>query len=270
MPLLTDLTLARRLERTEGASNAGFVEARARRKPSSGATWRDFDGTYAMFDFAGSPSTQSFGLGLFAPASDRELDAIEAFFRERGAHAVHEVCPLADAALLAMLPARGYRPVELSMVLYRTLDDAATDTRRPPPDLRVRRVEPDESERYAETAARGWSESPEFATMIREFGMVAAENRLSVAFAAEHDGEMIATGAMTMHDGVALLAGASTVREWRGRGAQTALLAARLTHAAAHGCDLAMMAALPGSTSQLNAERQGFRIAYTRTKWLKG
>jgi hypothetical protein len=27
------------------------------------------------------------------------------------------------------------------------------------------------------------------------------------------------------------------------------------------------MSALPGSTSQHNAERQGFRIAYTRTKW---
>lgn len=27
------------------------------------------------------------------------------------------------------------------------------------------------------------------------------------------------------------------------------------------------MAALPGSASQRNAERQGFRIAYTRIKW---
>ena len=28
-----------------------------------------------------------------------------------------------------------------------------------------------------------------------------------------------------------------------------------------------MMGAAPGSTSQTNAERQGFRIAYTRLKW---
>ena len=34
-----------------------------------------------------------------------------------------------------------------------------------------------------------------------------------------------------------------------------------------HGCDLAMMVAVPGSDSQRNAERNGFRIAYTRTKW---
>jgi hypothetical protein len=30
---------------------------------------------------------------------------------------------------------------------------------------------------------------------------------------------------------------------------------------------IAMMAAAPGSASQRNAERHGFRIAYTRTKW---
>jgi hypothetical protein len=33
------------------------------------------------------------------------------------------------------------------------------------------------------------------------------------------------------------------------------------------GCDIAMMVAATGSDSQRNAERMGFRIAYTRTKW---
>jgi hypothetical protein len=31
-----------------------------------------------------------------------------------------------------------------------------------------------------------------------------------------------------------------------------------------------MMCAQPGSASQRNAERHGFRIAYTRTKWRLG
>jgi GNAT superfamily N-acetyltransferase len=66
---------------------------------------------------------------------------------------------------------------------------------------------------------------------------------------------------------VAVLAGASTVPAWRGRGAQGALLRARLAHAASIGCDLAMMGAAPGSASQRNGERAGFRIAYTRIKW---
>ena len=78
---------------------------------------------------------------------------------------------------------------------------------------------------------------------------------------------MVAAGAIAIHDGVALLAGASTRPAWRGRGAQGALLRARLDYARAAGCDLAMMGAAPGSTSQCNAERQGFRVAYTRIKW---
>jgi hypothetical protein len=64
-----------------------------------------------------------------------------------------------------------------------------------------------------------------------------------------------------------VLAGASTVPEARRRGAQLALLHARLRYALDHGCDLAVMGAQPGSGSQRNAERQGFRVAYTRIKW---
>jgi hypothetical protein len=41
----------------------------------------------------------------------------------------------------------------------------------------------------------------------------------------------------------------------------------RLPYGALQGCDIAMMVSAPGSASQRNAERQGFRIAYTRIKW---
>ena len=96
--------------------------------------------------------------------------------------------------------------------------------------------------------------------------------RLSLAsatcFFAVRDGEPIATAALFMHEGTALLAGASTIPSGRRLGAQNALLNARLQTAASQGCDLAMMVAAPGSASQRNAERQGFRIAYTRTKWM--
>jgi len=66
---------------------------------------------------------------------------------------------------------------------------------------------------------------------------------------------------------VALLAGASTVPTARRRGAQDALLQARLAYAAAQGVDLAMVVTQPESGSQRNAERQAFRVAYSRVKW---
>jgi hypothetical protein len=45
------------------------------------------------------------------------------------------------------------------------------------------------------------------------------------------------------------------------------LLRHRLAFAAHRGIELAMVVAQPGSASQRNAERQGFRPAYTRVKW---
>ena len=92
---LSDLALARRLERTEAATNAAFVESRSARYPESGATWTDVAGAYAMFDGIGSPLTQSFGLGLFDQVGEAEFQALESFFLERGAEVFHEASPLA-------------------------------------------------------------------------------------------------------------------------------------------------------------------------------
>jgi len=99
---------------------------------------------------------------------------------------------------------------------------------------------------------------------------VGAARRHAVNFLAEHEGKAIAAGVLSLHGEAALLAGASTIKDSRRLGAQTALLAARLDYARHAGCGLAMMCAAPGSASQRNAERNGFRIAYTRVKWFAG
>jgi hypothetical protein len=77
-------------------------------------------------------------------------------------------------------------------------------------------------------------------------------------------------GAVAMHQGVATLFGASTRVALRQRGVQAALLQARLAFVAATGCDLATTNTKPGSRSQRNAERQGFRVVYTRGLMSRG
>src|SRR5438552_3936636 len=111
-----DHHLARRLERLEGTACARFVEARARVSPETGACWTKIAGTYAMFDTPVSPVTQTFGLGLFEPVSQRDLDVMEEFFFSRGAAVNHEVSPLAGVETFALLAERGYRPIELASV----------------------------------------------------------------------------------------------------------------------------------------------------------
>ncbi|MEP7271575.1 MAG: GNAT family N-acetyltransferase [Acidobacteriota bacterium] len=244
-----------------------FVEARAKVDPSIGATWIEVAGAYAMFDGASSPITQTFGLGLFEPVTDVEIQVIESFFQERGAPTIHEVSPLAGVPLLTLLSQRGYQPVELTSVMFRPLSLALTTVTQRNEKIRVRIVETDEHETWAKTATRGWSESNEFAESMTDLMKVFAGRSNGISFLAELEGIPVATGALNTHEGVALMAGASTVPEGRNQGAQNALLQIRLQHAAQDGCDIAMMCAEPGSASQRNAERHGFRIAYTRTKW---
>src|SRR5262245_63706350 len=105
--IFSDLALSRRLERAEASSNAEFVEARARLFPESGAEWIEVAGAYAMFDGVGSPLTQTFGLGVFDPVTQADMERLEEFFKKRGAHVHHEVCPMGEPALLALLYERG-------------------------------------------------------------------------------------------------------------------------------------------------------------------
>lgn len=274
-PLCCDLGLARRLERAEGHANARFVEARARVSPRSGACWIEVGGTYTMFDGAGSPVTQTFGLGLFDEVRPATLERIERFFEERAAPVCHELCPLAGPELATRLARRGYVPAEFSNVMVRALPPEERASHAG--DIVVRPVRPDEQELWAEIAARGWrfgqasgsgwSETPELSEFVRALGPITASREDGVSFLALLRGEPVAAGELCLHAGVALLAGACTVLEARKQGAQRALLDGRLRHAAELGCDVAAMCVQPGSASQRNAERHGFRIAYTRTKW---
>jgi hypothetical protein len=50
---------------------------------------------------------------------------------------------------------------------------------------------------------------------------------------------------------------------------QMALLQARLAAARKAGCDLAVSMTGPGSDSQRNIERAGFRLAYTKASMVK-
>jgi GNAT superfamily N-acetyltransferase len=260
-----DLALARRLERTEATANARSIEARSRVWPDRGAEWMEVAGTYAMFDGPDSPLTQTFGLGLFDEAKASDLDAIERFFRAHDAPALHEVSPLAHPSAFDLLGDRRYRPVELTSVMYQPVVTIPLDAGAS--RIRARVAGADEEPRWTRTAAAGWSEVAAVEPFMRDIGRLAMATSGASCFVAELEGEAIATGMLSIHERVALFAGASTIPRHRGKGAQLALLDARMRFAAERGCDLAMMCAAPGSASQRNAERHGFRIGYTRIKF---
>jgi hypothetical protein len=261
--MFADFELSARLEQAEGASCASFASTRARIQPETGSTSIRIAGAYVVYDGPTSPITQTFGLGMFGPVSAQNLDAIEAFFKERDAPVFHEASPHAGVELFAALANRGYKPVELTSVMYRDLKFSGPGEG----NVHVREIRDNERKLWAQVMAQGWAETAELTPFLLELGTVMAEKENTQAFLAEIDGAPVATASISLEAGVALLAGASTIPQARRQGAQAALLGTRLRYAAEHYCDLAMMCAAPGSSSQRNAERNGFRIAYTRVKW---
>jgi GNAT superfamily N-acetyltransferase len=266
--IFSDRKLSQKLELTEARANAAFVESRAKMFPDSGAEWIEVAGAYAMFDAIGSPCTQTFGLGVFDAVTDKELGQLEAFFKRHEAPVFHEVSPLADASLMALLNERGYQPLELTSVMYQEIEGANSLKLPLNPEIKTRIIEKGEENLWAQTSARGWATEGEgLADFMFQFGQISAAIEGGFPFLAELGGTAISAGMLFIYDGAAILAGASTVPEGRRKGAQLALLDARLKFAAEKGCQLATMGATPGSGSQRNAEKNGFRIAYTRTKW---
>lgn len=261
----SDLALSKRLERTEGHACIRHAEAHRQVFPESGAEWMECAGAYAAFAGADSPVSQTFGLGLFEELSPATLDTIERFFLERGAAACHEMSPMAGVAAFDLLCSRNYKPIELSNVLYQPI--VATEPLNSS-GIHVRPIRRDEGALWGEINAKGWAhDHPEILDFLLKIGSVASAQQQSVCFLAELEGKPGAAGLLHIHDGVALFSGAATLPEFRRGGLQAALLRERMRYAFDSGCDLAMMVAEPGSSSQHNAERNGFRVAYTRTKW---
>jgi GNAT superfamily N-acetyltransferase len=263
--MFSDLELSRRLEAAEGFACEQFAAARVRLFPECDSAWMHCAGATVVFDGIDSPITQSFGLGMQEVPTAAAMDEIEQFFFERGTAAVHEVSPMAGPATLDMLCARGYRPIEVSSVLYRVVGEPVAGH---PANVAVRVIGAEEAALWSDVSARGWThEHPEFEPFVRQMGELCTARENCPCFLAEVDGKPGAAGVLCLHEGVALFGGSATAPELRRRGLQGALLGERMRYAVGQGCDLAMMVAEAGSNSQRNAERKGFRVAYTRLKW---
>ncbi|MDP2871563.1 MAG: GNAT family N-acetyltransferase, partial [Bacillota bacterium] len=78
------------------------------------------------------------------------------------------------------------------------------------------------------------------------------------------DGQPAGGGVAEVDDGLIMLRSQSTRTGFRGRGVQAAVVRESLRLAVQAGCDLAVVQTTPGTASQRNVERAGFRLAYTK------
>jgi GNAT superfamily N-acetyltransferase len=139
----------------------------------------------------------------------------------------------------------------------------------PPPELRVERVRPGEEELYFHAVMAGFLETedvPADAIALLRPTAVAERHELFLSWLGD---EPIGGASLAWADGIAFAAGSGVRPRFRRRGAQGALIRARLDRARELGCELVCTSTLPGTASRRNMERHGFHVAYPKLLMLK-
>jgi len=266
-----DVSMAAQIERAEIRMLERAVANVARRAGGENAFVQPLASGLAGYAEPGSPLNKITGLGFDGPLDEHELARIEADYAARGCPVQAEVATLADPKVAALLTRRGYELVGFENVLGLELGKT-----RAKPEATSIDVSPSpltELEDWLDVIAVGFAtpdtqgapshetfEAEPLKRVLRDF----CGSDGVVRYLARRGGERAGAGTVHIADEVAQLCGASTLPDHRRRGVQTALLAQRLADSAKAGCKLATMATQPGSTSQHNAERHGFRLLYSR------
>jgi ribosomal protein S18 acetylase RimI-like enzyme len=268
-PLHVTGALARRVERvlTDFCAAGGAVGARA------GVATLEAGGGRALFGVADSPLNKVLGLGVEAPVSDADLDAIEAFYASHESPAQVELCPHATPGVAARLSARGFMLEGFENQLARPLGDGHAEAPGAG-SFTVTRASADEEEVWVDVVAESFAAAegsgppaPESIDLLR-IVMRQFNHPAIVRYLVWDNGAAAGGGAAYVQDGVVGIFGTATLPRFRRRGVQTALVRQILADAATRA-DLAVATTEPGSTSQRTFERLGFCLIYTRAIMVK-
>ena len=266
-PLLS-LELAREIELAEAEAAIACAERLSAAHGNGAGAVALVGGGYAVYCGANSPVTQAVGLGLNGVVSKEEFDRLEEFYFMRNEPVRVETCPMADGSLIEEYRERGYHVSEFSNVMVRPAEKAAAAAL--PAGIEVQKAAEGEIDLWTLTVAQGFAEHFPVTQELLDIMRMFAEGKNTECYFARVDGRIAGGATLALRGRIAGLFGASTLPAFRNRGVQTALLEARMQRAAERGCELAMSIALPGSASQRNITRRGFRTLYTRVKFERG
>jgi len=256
-----NLSLALRLESASAALARWSAEIHPSLFPESAATSIPCGSGTACFLDESSPLTQIKGAGMISPTFEADIATAEAFYEERMAPVTFILCPFADAAIFTYLSRRGYEIGSFENALFRPL--SAADIVPPDPDI----TSAENSEEWARTVGESFFDvvTPAGLQLGRTLYHLPQTQNLLI----RHGETALAGAQLGFHEGLALFQCDGTIRRYRRVGLQAKLIQDRLSRAAQAGCDMATADTEPGSASQRNYEKLGFRVAYTRVTLIK-
>jgi len=212
--------------------------------------------------FAGPELPVNVACGFGSSPADLEelLDSVEAFYILHGLPS--RLVLYSHFGDWEALAARGYSLLRLLHVYVLPLTERPAPPPMPspsqPPSLSQLTARPSPPAEFLSVASRAFGAGSE-AIMERT-----AQRPQTQFFAAELGGQPVAAAAFSVFGNLALLFSAATLPTFRGQGAQTALLAARLHAAHEAGATVAAVMTTPGSASERNVQRAGFVLAGAR------
>ncbi len=259
---LADTALACLIERTAAAELCAWIDDARETGVYPDAEFFRVGGGAAVWFSPGNVVNGSFGLGVDRAVEQEEVAAMIAFFAEHGMAAKSDVCPHADPSLLRWLAEAGFVATGFETVLCQPLPLADPGPVAEGVEVRIAATD-EERAMWADLEARGFTED-KATPADHELARAISRRTDASPFVGYLDGEPAGTGMVTFAGGIAFFNGDSTLPSARNRGVQSSILAERLRHAGSMGCDLAVIEATPGGTSQRNQIRAGFRVVYTR------
>lgn len=255
---------ARRMEAAEEYGALRYAQAVGPLHPEWGSAWEKFQGGHIVFVARRSMVGRAHGLGFAGPITPQDIEHIEKFYFDREYDAQVDVCPFAHPTLFESLNQRGFQVAEFNQTLARWIGPEERFTAPALECIEIRAVKPDEAAAWSKMLAHVFM--GEHAPQYERFFEPWASGGHPFTLAAFADGKMIAGagGLIVPEHRMAGFFGAATLPEYRGRGIQAAFMQERLRITQEAGCDLAVTLTMPGTTSQRNVERAGFRTAYTK------
>jgi hypothetical protein len=208
------------------------------------------------------------GIGIAKPATEDDIDRIVARYQELGVSRF--LVPISPAAkpdsIAVWLEARGFRRHNAWVKLHRETERVPEIATK---GLRIEEIGPERALEFGKVVQAGFS----MTDVAGEWAALTV-GRMGWRHYLAKDGETaVGSAAMYARGAWAWFGLAATLEEARGRGAQSALIARRITDAYAAGVrwlsiETAEDTPERDAPSFRNVVRQGFRVAYLRPNWL--
>lgn len=203
------------------------------------------------------------GFGTFGDGTQHGIDAVLRHYDAIGGTPRFEVMlPGVSRHERALLARNGFREARLAFACH-VRTTARPPRRRDVPTLTVARVRPAEAPRYARLATRGFGGRGTVAQVFeRGWTRQLRHDPRVAAFMGLVGRRAVASGVLIRRPNIAGLYSGSVLAEFRGRGFQNAMIAARLAYGWSRGVRTFYSWTDPDSSSARNLRDEGFRTRF--------